>query len=47
MFYILLSLQQFIYSNKTIAIKKNIKRKKKGKKTIISILIVYLIFAQY
>jgi len=42
-----LFLQQFIYNNKVIAIKKNIKRKKeKKRKTTTSIFIVYLAFAQ-
>jgi len=40
-------LQQSIYSNKTIIIKKNIKKKKKKEKKItIFIFIVYLAFAQ-
>jgi len=40
-------LQQFIYSNKAIAIKKNIERKKEKKKEItIFIFIIYLAFAQ-
>jgi len=40
-------LQQFIYNNKAIAIKKNIeKKKKKKRKTTIFIFIVYLAFAQ-
>jgi len=42
-----LFLQQSIYSNKTIIIKKNIKKKKKKEKKItIFIFIVYLAFAQ-
>jgi len=43
----LLSLQQFIYNNKAIAIKKNIRRKKEKKReTTIFIFIIYLTFAQ-
>jgi len=45
--YVLLFLQQFIYNNKAIAIKKSIKRKKEKKKeTTIFMFIIYLIFAQ-
>jgi len=43
-----LFLQQFIYSNKTIAIKKNIEKKKEKKRKItIFIFIVYLVSIQY
>jgi len=42
-----LFLRQFIYSNKAIAIKKNIKRKKEKKKeTTIFIFIIYLASTQ-
>jgi len=41
-------LRQFTYSNKAIAIKKNIRRKKEKKReTTIFIIIIYLVFAQY
>jgi len=44
----LLFLRQFIYSNKAIAIKKNIKKRKEKKKEIITfIFIIYLTLAQY
>jgi len=46
--YVLLSLRQITYNNKTTTIKKNIKRKKRKKREItIFIFIIYLVFAQY
>ncbi len=43
----MLSLRQFIYSNKAIAIEKNIERKKEKKReTTIFMFIIYLAFAQ-
>ncbi len=44
--YALLSLRQFIYNNKAIAIKKSIKKKEKKRETTTFIFIIYLVFAQ-
>jgi len=44
--YALLSLRQYIYSDKATTIKKNIEKKKKKREITIFMFIIYLAFAQ-